>query len=116
MATDTLRQCVHGATTTITPTHAHPMATMALAGLSEASSSAPAPGITVIGDAVGTMVAVGTMAAAGTAVELGMLAPVTASTTELLATQAADTHSWAAAAVATTVEVAWAVATTAAGS
>ncbi len=97
------------------------MATTALAGSSAASSSAPAPGITAIGDVAGTMGRGGyygrgglrpqwsTAIAAGQAiaVALAMLAPVTASTTELLVTQAADMRSQAAAAMASTVGGKW---------
>ena len=68
----TLLLSVRGGTTTTIPTLARPTATMARAGLSVASLSEPALGITDTGDAVATMVAADTMAAVDTTVEQGI--------------------------------------------
>ena len=102
MDMDTRLPSVRGAITTTLLTRVLPTAITDLAGLSAASSSAPALGTTDTGDAAATTDAAATdmavqvtvmVAAADTdmvAVELATLAPVTASLVVALAMQAVD--------------------------
>ena len=67
---------VRGVITTITRTPVRRMAITALAGLLAGSLSAPAPGITVIGDAAMDTVAVDTMAGPATDMVAAAMATV----------------------------------------